>query len=136
MANGMKQGGSGSSGQLPDATIPPLKKSGGGTATIPTGPPVSVQGRTVPVVGSATGTSPPTPPPSSYVPTNFNPARTAGQIIRDLQRLKAEQQKDEAQDQVLMDYLNRETTSPKKEDPMTFKAGGATKREDKGIPKK
>ena len=37
MASGMKKGGSGSSGQLPDATIPPLKKSGGGSVDVDPG---------------------------------------------------------------------------------------------------
>ena len=129
MANGMKQGGSGSSEQLPDATIPPLKRSGGGTSTIATGPAVSPRPRTM---GGVATTAPITPSTG----TTTGSSATAAKILQDLQRMNAEQQNDDAQDQVLMDYLNRSTTRPEGEDPMKFKVGGTAKKEDKGIPDK
>tara|TARA_R100000231_G_scaffold1472_2_gene2477 strand:+ start:25 stop:414 length:390 start_codon:yes stop_codon:yes gene_type:complete len=129
MANGMKSGGYDPNKPLPDATIPALKKGGGGASTVPTGPAVSPVTRTM--GGVATPAPIPTPRFESTVPRS-----TAQTIIDDLRKLKMSDAESDAQDQMLMEYLNRDTTSPEKKDPMVFKPGGTANKKDMELPKK
>tara|TARA_A100001391_G_scaffold205232_1_gene204257 strand:+ start:2561 stop:2950 length:390 start_codon:yes stop_codon:yes gene_type:complete len=129
MANGMKSGGYDPNKPLPDATIPALQKGGGGASTVPTGPAVSPRPRTM---GGVATTAPTTPPTG----TTTGSKSTAQTIIDDLRKLQISDAESDAQDQMLMDYLNRETTSPDKKDPMVFKPGGTANKKDMELPKK
>jgi|19_taG_2_1085344.scaffolds.fasta_scaffold00497_3 hypothetical protein len=114
--------------QLPDATIPQLQRSGGGTATLP--PPVTPPAGAADPVTPAAGAVAPVTPAAGAGPAQLTKQQ---QMLKMMQDAAAAMKARDATDAVLQQYMGTKLTSPSDvtSDPLTYKAPVTS-----GVPKK